>query len=106
VDSVAELFQFPETLQPWLDRWHMRRAQESSSSAEQQALMYKANPVFIPRNHLVEAAIVAATGENDFTVFHQLADVLENPYQYRAELALYATPPKPEQVVRQTFCGT
>jgi len=76
------------------------------SPVERQALMYRANPVFIPRNHLVEGAIAAATNRDDLSVFHQLVDVLGNPHEYRAELALYATPPRPEQVVAQTFCGT
>ena len=51
-------------------------------------------------------AIAAATDRDDCSVFHRLMDVLEKPYQYRPELALYATPPRPEEVVRQTFCGT
>jgi uncharacterized protein YdiU (UPF0061 family) len=69
-------------------------------------MMYSANPVFIPRNHLVEAAIVAATDNNDFSVFHQLVDLLEQPHEYHPEMARFATPPRQEEVVRQTFCGT
>jgi uncharacterized protein YdiU (UPF0061 family) len=68
--------------------------------------MYAANPVFIPRNHLVEEALKAAVEQQDFAPFHQLVDILERPFAYRPELARYATPPRPEQVVRQTFCGT
>jgi uncharacterized protein YdiU (UPF0061 family) len=105
-DSVADLFEFPEGLQPWLQRWRARLAQDARSSVERQQMMYRANPVFIPRNHLVEAAIAAATDSDNLNVFHQLVDVLAQPHEYRAELALYATPPRPEQVVQQTFCGT
>jgi uncharacterized protein YdiU (UPF0061 family) len=104
--SVAELFEFPDALQPWLTRWRLRVTQETDTSAERQASMYRANPVFIPRNHLVEAAIAAATDKGDLSVFHELVDVLAAPNEYRTELALYATPPKPEEVVQQTFCGT
>lgn len=105
-NSVAELFEFPDAMQPWLARWRARTAQDSLSGAERQTLMYSANPAFIPRNHLVEAAIAAATDSNDLSVFHQLIDVLGNPHEYLPELALYATPPRPEEVVSQTFCGT
>ncbi|HEY6131855.1 MAG TPA: protein adenylyltransferase SelO family protein, partial [Halioglobus sp.] len=105
-NSVAALFEFPDALHPWLAQWRARLAQDSLSGAQRQATMYFANPVFIPRNHLVEAAIAAATDKSDLSVFNKLVDVLENPHQYRDELALYATPPRPEQVVRQTFCGT
>jgi uncharacterized protein YdiU (UPF0061 family) len=104
--SVANLFDFPASMQPWLGRWRARLAQDSLSAAERQALMYRANPVFIPRNHRVEAAIAAATDRDDLSVFQQLVDVLGNPHEYRAALALYATPPRAEQVVQQTFCGT
>jgi protein adenylyltransferase len=104
--GVAELFEFPDALQPWLERWRARLAQDDLTGAERQALMYRANPVFIPRNHLVEAAIAAASDGGDLSVFHQLVDVLAEPHVYRAELALFATPPRPEQVVHETFCGT
>jgi len=105
-NHVAGLFEFPQALHPWLERWRLRLTRETDTSEVRQDLMYRANPVFIPRNHLVEAAIAAATDRNDFSVFHQLVEVLANPHEYRAELALYATPPKLEQVVQQTFCGT
>ena len=104
--TVAELFEFPDVLQPWLDRWRERVAQESTSAADRQAKMYDANPVFIPRNHLVEAAIAAATDTGDFGVFHQLVDLLETPTPYASELRYFATPPRPDEIVRQTFCGT
>ena len=58
--SVADLFEFPDALQPWLTRWRARLEHDSLSEVERQALMYRANPAFIPRNHLVEAAIAAA----------------------------------------------
>jgi len=105
-NNVGELFEFPDSLQPWLKRWRERAAQDALSPVDRQTLMYSANPVFIPRNHLVEAAIAAATDRDDLSVFQQLVDVLGNPHEYRAALALYATPPRPEQVVSQTFCGT
>ena len=61
--TVAQLFEVPDPLLPWLARWRERLAQEASSAAERQALMYVANPIFIPRNHLVEEALVAASDE-------------------------------------------
>jgi uncharacterized protein YdiU (UPF0061 family) len=104
--TVAELFEFPEAMQPWLKRWRARTEQDSTPDAERQAMMYAANPVFIPRNHLVEAAITAATEDGDFSPFQELVDVLENPHAYRPGLARFASPPRPEEMVRQTFCGT
>ena len=104
--TVAQLFEVPDPLLPWLARWRERLAQEASSAAERQALMYVANPVFIPRNHLVEEALAAASDERDLGPFNALVDVLAQPFTYDARFARFATPPRPEQVVRQTFCGT
>ena len=104
--GVSELFKIPDALLPWLARWQGRVAEDTMNSSERQACMYAANPAFIPRNHLVEEAIEAATKNGDFAPFQQLVDVLAQPYQYRDDLARYATPPEPHQVIRQTFCGT
>lgn len=68
--------------------------------------MYAVNPVCIPRNHLVEEAISAAENHQDFEPFNRLVDILTKPFEFSQINARYATPPRPEQVVRQTFCGT
>jgi uncharacterized protein YdiU (UPF0061 family) len=104
--GVGDLFEIPDAMLPWLARWRARVVKDSMAASDRQAAMYSANPVFIPRNHLVEEAIAAATKNDDFAPFHQLVDVLAHPHQYRPELARYATPPQPQEVVRQTFCGT
>jgi len=54
----------------------------------------------------VEAAIRAAEDHNDFSVFHALYDVLQKPFEYQQGKDNYILPPKPEEVVHQTFCGT
>jgi uncharacterized protein YdiU (UPF0061 family) len=68
--------------------------------------MLAVNPVFIPRNHPVEEVIEAAVRQKDFSPFHRLVEVLEHPYEFDIALVKYARPPLPEQIVRQTFCGT
>jgi uncharacterized protein YdiU (UPF0061 family) len=69
--------------------------------------MRAANSAVIPRNHLVEEAISAAVSNGDFAPFEKLVAVLASPFEdLPATLARYAEPPRPDQVVRQTFCGT
>ena len=104
--GVGGLFEIPDALLPWLARWRARLEEDPLAADERQAMMYRANPVYIPRNHLVEEAIRAAQEEGDFEPFHTLVEVLAEPRRYRPDLARYATPPRPEEVVRQTFCGT
>jgi uncharacterized protein YdiU (UPF0061 family) len=104
--TVAGLFEIPDPLLPWLARWRERLAAEQTPATERQARMYTASPAFIPRNHLVEEALQAATQSGDFAPFNALVDVLARPFAYDKALARYATPPRPEQAVTQTFCGT
>jgi serine/tyrosine/threonine adenylyltransferase len=68
--------------------------------------MRAVNPAFIPRNHLVEAALAAAVERSDFQPFEDLLAVLSRPFDDQPGLALYATPPRDEERVLQTFCGT
>jgi uncharacterized protein YdiU (UPF0061 family) len=68
--------------------------------------MEQVNPAFIPRNHLVEIALSAAVERQDFQPFEELLDVVSRPYEERPGLERYATPARPEERVRWTFCGT
>jgi len=104
--SPGPPFELPEALDAWLQRWrHLLRNDPADIHVRHEA-MVKANPVFIPRNHLVEQALDAAVSERDFKPFHRLVDVLERPFDYDPDLAHFAMPPRDEEIVRQTFCGT
>jgi uncharacterized protein YdiU (UPF0061 family) len=104
--SVRELFDFNDNFTLWLQQWRQRLNSDSQSPAQRQAQMFKANPVFIPRNHLVQEAIAAAESNGDFSFFNQLVDVLENPHTFNPENQRYAMPAKPNERVLNTFCGT
>jgi uncharacterized protein YdiU (UPF0061 family) len=104
--GIGDLFELPEIFAPWLARWKKRLEREQTPAAERQKQMYRSNPVFIARNHLVQEVITAATDEGDFAPFHTLVDRLGQPCTYDPAQSRYALPPRPEQVVRQTFCGT
>jgi uncharacterized protein YdiU (UPF0061 family) len=99
-------FADPHAFDDWYAAWQARASLEPHAPAERQALMRSTNPAFIPRNHLVEEVIAAAVNESDFAPFEKLVEVLARPYDDQPEHARYAEPPRPEQIVRQTFCGT
>ncbi|HEY5794906.1 MAG TPA: YdiU family protein [Bosea sp. (in: a-proteobacteria)] len=84
----------------WLERWRER------SAGTEPGAMLAVNPAYIPRNHRVEAAIRAAQEHDDFAPFEELLTVLAQPFDERAEFAEYENPPRPEERVRATFCGT
>ncbi|QDG54207.1 YdiU family protein [Persicimonas caeni] len=102
----SELSALPDAFGPWVERWQARRDDDAATLPEQAELMVRANPVFIPRNHLVEEALDAAVGEGDFSRFHQLVEVLADPYAYDASHSEFALPPGPDEQVHVTFCGT
>lgn len=104
--SLQNIFKNPDDINTWLVTWRERLSTEELSDTERQSKMQAKNPAVIPRNHQIEAAIRAAEDHNDFSVFHALHDVLQKPYELTEENTAYSLPPKPEEVVLQTFCGT
>ena len=90
----------------WLEQWRQRLTLEAQSNEARQQAMQAINPVYIPRNHQIEAAIRAAEDQGDFSVFHALHAVLQNPYVEQQGKESYMQSPQPEEVVEYTFCGT
>ncbi len=105
-NSVGEMLELPHSFGSWLGRWHDRLDREAVGSDALWERLRSTNPAFIPRNHLIEEAIEAATRRADLGPFHQLVNVLTHPFDYESGLSEFALPPRPDQVVRQTFCGT
>jgi len=103
--DIKSLFDFTENFNSWTKRWQLRCKEESISNEDRYQQMTVTNPAFIPRNHLVEEAIQLAYA-GDFTMFHRLNERLAKPFDYIADDQTLASPPKPDQIVQQTFCGT
>ena len=67
--------------------------------------MDRVNPVYVPRNHLVEEALAAAT-DGDLEPLERLLEAVTAPFDERPGLERYAEP-APEDFGRyRTFCGT
>jgi serine/tyrosine/threonine adenylyltransferase len=94
-------FADPQAFDSWAPGWQARLLDE----ADPQAVMAAANPVRIPRNHQVEAVIVAAV-EGDMAPFHRLHAALQSPFDDRADWADLSDAPRLEERVARTFCGT
>jgi len=104
--DLRALFGDPTGLDAWLADWRARQAQEPQSHAERRAAMRAVNPLFIPRNHRIEAVIEAAVERDEFAPFAELVAVLSAPYDDQPDRLHYALPPTAQERVRQTFCGT
>jgi uncharacterized protein YdiU (UPF0061 family) len=105
--AVRGLFSDPSAFDEWANRWRDRLASDGEATSERRrAAMRAVNPAFIPRNHLVEEALSAAVNNGDLSAFEALLTVLLRPYDEQPDRTRYADPPRPDQIVRQTFCGT
>jgi uncharacterized protein YdiU (UPF0061 family) len=98
--TLAGMFSSSEPFEEWLVKWR-----REANPARYLVDMRAANPVRIPRNHRVERAIQSAYA-GDFAPFHRLVDALAAPYAEQIEFADLETPPQPDEIVHQTFCGT
>lgn len=67
--------------------------------------MDRVNPAYIPRNHLVEEALQAAT-DGDFEPFDRLLEALACPFDERPGLERYAVGAPLDFGPYTTFCGT
>jgi uncharacterized protein YdiU (UPF0061 family) len=99
--TARALFAEPEPF----DAWSARR--EGLLAADRTALtaMERVNPVYIPRNHLVEAALAQAA-EGEMGPFHRLVDVVSRPFTERPGLEDYARPAPADGAPHVTYCGT
>lgn len=105
-EEVRALFVDPGVYDTWEVRWRQRLGEEPEFEQVRAAAMRMMNPAFIPRNHLVEAALNAAMVREDYRPFEELLDVVSHPYEDRPNLERYAMPARAEECVRHTFCGT
>jgi serine/tyrosine/threonine adenylyltransferase len=96
-EPVRGLFGDVAGFDEWMSRWRAL-----GPDAE---LMDRTNPAYIPRNHLVEEALTAAT-EGDLDPLERLLDAVTAPYDERPGLERYAGPAPEEFGAYRTFCGT
>ncbi len=81
----------------WIKRWRALRPDAGA--------MDRVNPAYIPRNHLVEKALSAAT-DGDLGPFDELIEVVTHPFTERRGLERYAAPAPHDFGKYRTYCGT
>lgn len=93
--------------QPEFKLWLTKhRDRLDKSNADGQQLMADTNPLYIPRNHIVEQVLNAAAIDGDFTQWHTFMEILETPYTLKADTSSYLTVPSGVDEEYQTYCGT
>jgi uncharacterized protein YdiU (UPF0061 family) len=96
-EPARSLFLDLAAFDSWLERW---LAVGPDADA-----MDRSNPVYIPRNHLVEEVLAAATA-GDPGPLERLLAVTADPFAERVGQERYAEPAPVDFGVYRTFCGT
>ena len=99
------LFEDRVAADQWLSTWRLRldREEDNPGRAEK---MDRENPLYIPRNHLVEEALAAAIND-DLGPFNALHEVLSKPYVDQGSGRERYTQLAPQDGrIYRTFCGT
>ncbi len=102
---LRQLFGDPAPFDAWSSGWRERLRAEGRDTAEVARDLRAANPAYIPRNHRVQQAIDAAEA-GDLGLLDDLLAVVTRPYDDHPERAAFARPPRPDEAVTRTFCGT
>ena len=89
----------------WVQAWNNRLTLNNSNKENQIQFMKKVNPVIIPRNHKVEAALSDAD-KNNYETLYKLLSVIQNPYNPKVDVSEYQSLAPISKEKYQTFCGT
>ncbi len=105
-DSVVRsLFADPAAFDAWVQVWRSFTPGTDVERAAAADAMDRVNPIYIPRNHMVEEALAAAT-EGEIAPLHALVGVVAAPFDERPGLEAYAQPAPRGGAPFRTFCGT
>jgi uncharacterized protein YdiU (UPF0061 family) len=95
-DSVFQL----DSFKIWKLKWEKRVA----SIDGYKDVLGRVNPSVIPRNNLVEEALLAGSEGEDLQLFNSLLEKLEKPFDF-CDSSKFQIPPVSEAGYK-TFCGT
>jgi uncharacterized protein YdiU (UPF0061 family) len=104
--SVTRLLGGTPDITEWLARWRTRLARHGSQD-DHPITLREANPLYIPRNHLVEEVLAAASDHGDLAPLAALLEALRDPFTEREGMERFsAAAPAEVTACYRTFCGT
>lgn len=94
-----------ETFNAWAVKWQTALEKNDQSKEDAYRLMKSVNPAVIPRNHLVEEALFYAVKTDDYSKVEKLNEIFKDPFNDNHD-EYYKRPPRDEEMIQNTFCGT
>jgi len=98
-------FQVSPELRSWANRWSEVIIELKLDNNELLQTMQKINPRYIPRNHVLEQALKNAEAFQ-FEDINLIREALLNPCEQNPEYDAIFAPPRQDQKIKNTFCGT
>lgn len=102
---LESLLPAPDAMAPWIADWWAQLEREDMHPHERADAMDAVNPLYIPRNHHVEAALEAAE-QGDMAPWLQLLEVVRHPFEIHPGWEEYAGPAPEDFGPYTTYCGT
>ena len=91
------------SLGAWLVRYQTRVRQEAAPDSVRRERMNAVNPLYVPRNYLVQLAIDRAEA-GDFSLVRETLEVLRRPYSEQAGMEVFAAK-RPEWARHRAGCS-
>jgi len=97
----------PVKAKEWVIKWKEYIGREGVGLPQVADEMDACNPIYIPRNHLVEEALNLAVSKRDLSTFDSLFDIVSRPFDDVGAVARkYRMPAPMNAPPHVTFCGT
>ena len=100
------IIKYHNKINKWIVNWKKRIEKEGKFDKSLSIRMKKINPLYIPRNHLVEHALDEALSRENYKPFHNLLNFVTNPFDEISNSKEYTLPAPITDTPYKTFCGT
>ena len=106
-DHFLKCFDNDEEPKDWLKKWKKSLKKEKGILDDSVVeSLNSINPIYIPRNHMIERAIREYQEDNTHKIMDEMLEVTSNPFLDQENKKEYAIPAEEDEQVTQTFCGT
>ena len=105
-ESFFSTFINKKEIKVWHNKWQNRIKEENEKEEEIVKKLKMTNPSVIPRNHIVEDIIDQVVIDENIKPLDELISMLKKPFNDYEENHKFLMPPKENEDIKNTFCGT